>query len=259
LVEILDVDGNLLRATEYQPLAGRAPTGSWQAGQFVRDQVNVVVPASAPPGQSTLGVRLNWLQPDGTKLEGQRWGVLPLDQGLDLGWLNVTEKEGHIVDRPDMQHTINANLAQKVRLIGYDTPLTASPVPETDFSLSRSGCSSLPTQGCPLSLDLYWLGISEMERLYHVFVHVVDSEGQIVAQHDGVPGLAKQPTTGWLAGEFVFDPVKVVLPPDLPQGRYTIRIGMYLPPDGPRLLVLDEATGQTIADAVEIGTLELQP
>jgi hypothetical protein len=33
---------------------------------------------------------------------------------------------------------------------------------------------------------------------------------------------------------------------------------MYLPPDGPRLLMVDE-NGQAVSDFVEIGTLEIKP
>ena len=44
--------------------------------------------------------------------------------------------------------------------------------------------------------------IDEMEQPYQVFLHVVDEQGQIVAQHDRVPGQrGKQPTTAWLRGE----------------------------------------------------------
>ena len=98
-----------------------------------------------------------------------------------------------------------------------------------------------------------------MDVLYFVFLHVVDEQGQIVAQHDLGPGKrGKQPTTSWLPGEVVLDPVDLSLPPDLSPGLYTLRLGMYLPPAGPRLLVLDEKE-QPVADFIEVGTLEVGP
>ena len=258
IVETLDHDGNVLRATEHQPVAGRAPTSTWQQGQLIGDQVDVVVPASAPPGQRMLQVRLSWQRSDGSKLGGYRWRVLPMNSGLELGRLNVTAKQGRMFDAPEVPYAINADLEHKVRLVGFNSPQLAAADRQRVFQYSRSDCAAPAGAACKLQIDLYWQGINEMEQLYQNFMHLVDAEGEIIAQHDGVPGQARHPTTGWLPGEFVIDPVEISLPPSLPTGRYTIRAGMYLPPNGPRLLMVDEA-GQAVSDFVEIGTLEIKP
>jgi hypothetical protein len=254
LVQELDSDGNVLRAVEHQPMSGRAPTGSWQAGQYIRDQVDLVVPASAPPGQDVLQVRLSWLQPNGSKLNLRRWS-LPFDDGLNLGWLNVTEKKGRLFAAPTMQHLLKANLENKVRLLGYNLYPPNHTTPEFG-EFRRSDCAA-NSDACKIDVEFYWQGINEMEQLYRVFLHVVDSHGQIVTQHDRVPGeRGRQPTTAWLPGEVVTDPIELPLPADIATGFYTIRLGMYLPPVGPRLLVLNEAA-EPVSDIIEVGTLEV--
>ncbi len=258
-VEVIDRDGQILRTLDRQPTGGQAPTATWQRGQFVRDQVDVVLPASAPPGDDAISLRLSWLRPDGSRLAVRRWSI-PLGETLPLDTLTVTEKEGRVFKAPSMAYGVGANLENKARLLGYDGSTaqeSAGPV-AGQFQLNRTLCQSEPAT-CRLNLDVYWQGISEMDQLYYVFLHVVDESGQLVAQHDRPPGIrGKQPTTTWLPDEVVTDPISLDLPPDLPPGDYALHMGLYLHPDGPRLFVLDEA-GQPIADSVVIGRVEVTP
>jgi hypothetical protein len=256
VVEAIDAAGQVLRTVERQPQAGKAPTGNWQPGQFIRDQVDLVVPASAPPGPEMLRVRLSWRRSDGSRLKLRRWG-LPIDQGLNLAWLEVTEKENRVFTPPAIQHTLDANLENKTHLLGYNTALPALPGKPNRFRLDLPTCAQGEAEGCTLELEFYWQGLSEMELPYQVFFHLVNAEGQIVAQRDAAPGRAgKEPTTGWLPGEVVAHPVELPLSPDLAGGQYIMRIGLYLPPDGPRLVILDE-TGQIKGDFVEVGQVEV--
>ncbi|MCB0181121.1 MAG: hypothetical protein KDI62_23045, partial [Anaerolineae bacterium] len=255
LVEAVDAGGSVLHAVEVQPVAGEAPTGSWAAGQFIRDQVNMVIPAGAPPGDDALHVRLSWLRPDGSRLNLRRWQI-PMGSSLELGSLDVVEKADRRFTPPPMTFTLDANFDNQAKLLGYNTSLLSQPNATTDFQLNLLDCRT-QEKGCQLSFEFYWQGISEMDRLYQVFAHVVNAEGEIVAQQDKVPGVrGKQPTTGWLPGEVVTDPLDIPLPSDLPPGRYTLRLGLYFPPDGPRLQILD-AANQPTGDFVNIGTIEL--
>jgi hypothetical protein len=252
LVELVDTEGNVIRAVERQPVAGQAPTASWQAGQFVRDQVDVVLPASAPVGNDAVQVRLSWLRPDGSRLAVRRWW-LPWGEHLALAGLEVTEKEDRQFDPPVLSYPVEANFENKAKLLGYN--LSGS---GTSPQISQAACTAIPDD-CRLSLDFYWQGLSEMDQLYFVFLHLVDAQGNIVAQHDRAPGLrGKQPTTSWLPDEIILDPIELPLPADLPAGDYTMRLGLYLPPDGPRLFIVDEAE-QPTADFVEVGQVQVVP
>jgi hypothetical protein len=110
-----------------------------------------------------------------------------------------------------IQRSLDYNLGDKVALMGYG--LSAADVRPGDI----------------LELSLRWQGLAHILRSYSVFVHLVDAEGRMWAQHDGVPLRQLHPTTHWVAGEIISDPRELSLPEDLPAGRYRLQAGMYLP------------------------------
>ncbi len=249
-VDVVDREGNVLRSVEKYPLIGQAPTSTWQKGQFVRDQIDIVLPASTPVGDNAIQVQLSWVRPDGSRLSMRRWSV-PFGETLGLDQLEVTEKEDRIFTPPPIDYQAEANFENKAQLLGF--ALTEESAPLT---LSSTACESDPT-ACTLSINFVWRGLAEMDQLYFVFLHIVDSEGNIHLQHDRSPGKrGKQPTTSWLPNEIILDPVDLQIPANLPPGDYTIRLGLYLPPTGPRLLVLDKAD-QPTADFVDVGKIEI--
>jgi hypothetical protein len=87
----------------------------------------------------------------------------------------------------------------------------------------------------PISVDLVWLGLAEMPLSYHVFVHLIDQDGQIVDQSDGVPANWTRPTTGWVAGEFMVDGHSLLIPEGTEPHDLSLRIGLYDPDSGDRL------------------------
>ena len=100
------------------------------------------------------------------------------------------------------------------------------------YQLDWAACA--PGGDCPLTL--VWQGLAEMDTSYHVFVHLVDETGRILAQADGQPAGWTRPTTGWAAGEYVSDTHLLVLPGTLPAGGLALRVGVYDPDTGQRLL-----------------------
>lgn len=74
---------------------------------------------------------------------------------------------------------------------------------------------------------LVWSADRTPTRPYKVFLHLLDGAGNVVAQRDGEPGGGARPTTSWAPGERVTDNHGVLLPPDLPPGAYTLRLGLY--------------------------------
>jgi 4-amino-4-deoxy-L-arabinose transferase-like glycosyltransferase len=95
---------------------------------------------------------------------------------------------------------------------------------------------------------------------YHVFLHLLDSGGQRVAQVDVAPGGADfPPTSAWQPGRQIAVPLPLPLPANLPHGTYRLVIGLYdigtnqRPPltegpaadpslDGPSVVLLDTLT-----------------
>jgi len=84
-----------------------------------------------------------------------------------------------------------------------------------------------------LSVSLVWQATGDMTLEYTAFVHVLDSNGQLVAQRDRPP--AGYPTSDWSAGEIIIDRYLVSLPADLPPGSYMLQTGFYYLPTGERV------------------------
>jgi 4-amino-4-deoxy-L-arabinose transferase-like glycosyltransferase len=106
-------------------------------------------------------------------------------------------------------------------------------------------------------VTLEWSALGEMSEDYAVFVHLLDGEGQVVAQHDGQPGGGFLPTSSWNLGERVEDRHGLLIPQDTAPGEYLLVAGLYLPTTGERLRVLDG--GGAGADSVELGPIEVVP
>jgi hypothetical protein len=97
-----------------------------------------------------------------------------------------------------------------------------------------------------LTVTLFWRSDGEISADNHVFVHLLDEAGELVAQRDGVPG-GGWPTWSWQDGEVVSDNHILVVPQGVISGTgtYTVSVGLYdhgtkarLPavmPDGTRL------------------------
>ncbi|MCB9435058.1 MAG: hypothetical protein H6668_24105 [Ardenticatenaceae bacterium] len=84
-------------------------------------------------------------------------------------------------------------------------------------------------------ISLLWQANAETPTSYRVFIHLVDQDGQIVAQADGEPANWSRPTSGWAPGEYISDSHTLSLPTDLAP-NLTLRIGLYNPATGQRLV-----------------------
>ena len=114
---------------------------------------------------------------------------------------------------PHPQFPLEAHIGQGIRLLGYD--------------LNRRAGSSI-TAGQPLSLTLYFQRIGTVDRSYTVFVHLLASDGRLVAQDDRPPLGGRYPTDRLRADEWIADEFAMPLDADLPAGAYRIEIGMYV-------------------------------
>ncbi len=188
----------------------------WIPGEVVSDGYTVQVDAAAPPGIYWLDVGL---YPDDTPTQS-----LPLfidgqfidRRSVSIGPIKVGGPPPKVtISQAQPQHTVNVNFGNQIILLGYD------------FSKHN------------IPLTLYWTPSATPASDYTVFIHILDTTGTIVAQADSPPAAGTYPTSLWDSGETI---VGSRLLPELPAGQYILRLGLYRPDTGERLLV-DGAEG----------------
>jgi hypothetical protein len=116
---------------------------------------------------------------------------------------------------------LDVDLGDQIRLLAYDLIL-----PSTWEELDGDKA---------LSLTLYWQALRPSVDNYTVFVHLLDSEGNLAAQHDGLPLDGIYPTSEWIVGDIFTQWVELETPPDVQPGTYDLVVGMYTYPDIVRL------------------------
>ncbi|MEX1018134.1 MAG: hypothetical protein WDZ49_00665, partial [Litorilinea sp.] len=101
--------------------------------------------------------------------------------------------------------------------------------------LSGYGLTPNTHPGGELLLALRWESLQPVTENYHVFVHLLDQDGDRLAQRDGQPVQWLRPTTTWQPGEEIIDRYGLLLSEDTPPGEYTVAVGLYHPVTGQRL------------------------
>jgi hypothetical protein len=82
------------------------------------------------------------------------------------------------------------------------------------------------TAGTELEITLWWKALEHPAADYKVFVHLLDTGGEIIHQHDAIPCNWQCPTIQWQAGETIPDQATIPLA-GLTPGEYRLAIGLY--------------------------------
>ena len=111
--------------------------------------------------------------------------------------------------------------------------------------------TEIRVDGDTLVIDLWWTSQGSPSDDYHIFVHLIDENGQIVEATDGrslqSDGLPQQRTTSafntywWRAGDIIPDQHRIILDDQTVQNldHYSINVGMYRYPSFQRLQRVD--------------------
>jgi hypothetical protein len=227
-VQLLDAAGQVAAGWEAPP-GGAHATSAWQPGTLMRTQAAFRPRADLPDGRYRLIAGL-FRAADKSRLRTA--------DGADHIVLGDVTVRGRPHDRtpPKPQQSADAAFGQAGRLIGYDLAAPSGGFPP----------------GAAIPLTLYWQAGVATDRPYTVFVHLVDGAGAIQGYGDGEPGGGSLPTTSWLAGEYLVDQHQVHMNSAAPPGAYSVRIGLYDPTTGQRLMTPDGK------DHVEVGPITVQ-
>lgn len=222
-LRLVDGFGRDLASSDGQPGHGYLPSSGWPAGQWVDDWMSMILPSdlgdSAPEGPFDLIVRLYDVADNEivlTRLLGQmEWQerLLQFTPGQPAFAL------------PPQASSLVAEFDRDVGLVGY----------------------TLNHDQDRLDLTLYWAARAAIrEDLFH-FVHVENTDGELVTQHDSMPRRNTYPTSQWVGGEIVADALDIDLS-QLPAGEYTLHVGLYLLQDDQALRVPISSAGDQVTN-----------
>jgi mannosyltransferase len=116
--------------------------------------------------------------------------------------------------------------------------------------LARSWHSPACNAGDWCYVALEWQAETAITTDYKVFVHVLGPDGALAFQQDKLALNDLLPTSTWRTGQPRRDPYAIIVPAELPAGRYTVRVGLYEPASGARMTL-------SSGDALTIGALEI--
>ncbi len=219
-LQLLDGGGQMVAGMEGPPIPW-LPTSQWPEATL-RSQLRLRVPADLAPGEYRMIAGLF----DPQSGERIRWGK---KDALALGKVAI-EARPHDFQPPSPRHPLNLTLQGGHKLLGYDLVARTEP-------------------GAPVNLILYWRPDGPTDSHYSVFVHLIDHDGDILAQDDSEPAGGEHPTTSWVAGEIITDAHAFPFPAADAEGPFGLEVGLYDPLTGQRVPFVDDA-GNIIADHI---------
>ena len=177
-----------------------------------------------------------------------------------LYWGETERDPQQVVERDlnALAHVAGARWYGDVRLARYAgaQPLTLRREVHARFGehillLRHARGAQPPRPGAWLPLQLDWRADAPLRMRYKITLQLLDTDGRLVAQHDGEPLGGLAPTTSWTPGATVQDRRALIIPAALPPARYTLVLGLYTGDDAGRRLRVGDA------DHLVLGTLQI--
>jgi hypothetical protein len=132
---------------------------------------------------------------------------------------------------PPIENRLGARFGEHIALRGYELHTAA---------LTSTGA---------LSLTVQWKADAPPQHDYMLFAHLLNAQGERVAQIDVPPGGPDQPASQWEPGRVITWHHPLPLPPDLSPGDYWLALGLYKPDDFARLPLHGAAPPPAAPDA----------
>ena len=155
-------------------------------------------------------------------------GTWQLRLGLQSACTDEFEFAGQTVDSPIVVRPTNRKFEPSAPVQYPALTALGGVVELVGITVDNASERAAPVQpGATVPVTVTWRAIQPMDTSYTGFVHLLDANGQIVAQDDHVPLQNQYPTTQWVNGEVVEDRYELRLPADLPPGEYALEIGLY--------------------------------
>ena len=203
-LRLVDAQGQEISQNDQLLGGGTDPVNAWHPGQVVTTTHSVDLPRDAW-GVYTLQASL-------LRSDDPTTYFFLADDGTPVETLTIP-----LVIRPEPQATVSLPPAAPLAVLGDSVYLLA-------------GDARPPARsGQPFEVTAGWTVAAPLDANYTIFAHLVDVEGQIIAQQDQQPLGGRYPTTIWEPGEVVSDTISIALPAEAAGKTACLRLGMYEP------------------------------
>ncbi len=194
---------------ERNPVYGTYPAEQWAEGEMITDRYRFQIPVDAETGAQRLRVRLGDSPPR---------TIATIDVQA-VSRLFEVPTAATLLEKPVI-------FDDRISLLGFVNPTETMTLEAGDV----------------IPVEPVWQAETTVREDYTVFVHLLDANGQLVAQVDRTPIVDGQsyPTSLWVAGEIIQeDPLMLTVPTQAKAGQYQLTTGLYLPKTGQRLQTSD--------------------
>lgn len=225
---LYDMQGQQVGKRDTYPDSGKYPTIYWRTNDIIQDRIRIPVSPSD----------------DGPYLMPLEVGLYNLETGERLP---ITDPAGNEIGFPVIG---SIKLAQQER--STQAPESASKFGELAYLTDTAFSATSVSAGQSVTATLDWFAVSASSEALVVFVHIVDENGEIIAQSDSIPRAGMYPTTAWEFGETFSDVHQLSLPQEIAGGAYDVRIGFYDPNTFQRLLTDAEEDAVTLSQFIQV-------
>jgi hypothetical protein len=227
-LQILGRDMEPIAGVDCYPGRGNFPSTLWEPGIIYRDRYELPIATDAEaPTAAALHVGLY----DEAK-QPMMVSSLPGQLPLELVLLDVVAVRPCEPLSDDVGYPVRTELGKAITLVGYD--LSTEKV----------------KPGGTVTVTLVWRARVPIETEYTAFVHLMDSNGDLLTQSDHPPVGGAYPTSLWGSGDVVHDPHRLTVGDAAASGACTLAIGMYNSRTGERLPVYKAQGGGRLKNDV---------
>ena len=230
-VQILGRGGEPIAGVDCYPGGGNFPATLWQPGVIYRDRYRLSIAADTEaPAIAALHAGLRWR--GGTRLMGLFPSGEPVPEPVlfDLAALRSVKTPS-----TDVSYSVDARLGDAITLVGYD--LSADELQPGDS----------------FTVTLVWRAEGVPTGDYTAFVHLIDEDGNLVAQDDHPPLMGEYRTSFWTRGDVIRDTYNLALDASQLPCACTLQVGLYDPAAKVRVPAYDGLGGRFEDDAVVAG------
>jgi 4-amino-4-deoxy-L-arabinose transferase-like glycosyltransferase len=148
-------------------------------------------------------------------------------------------------------HNALAQASQAPLMLPQSQQVVQTPLNLGD-QIAFLGYKTLDIANEELRIITFWRALRDSPEAFHLFVHLLNADGELAAQHDGFDAWIQSLHRGDVVAQWHSLPLA-----DVPDGRYQLQAGAYTLSDKTRLSIMME--DEAITDRLWLNTVEVEP